>query len=69
MKRLLAACAVAALSLAPASAAPIQSPSDFLGFPVGADRKVADYRQIVSYFRMLETTSPRVEALKTLVGA
>ena len=71
MKRLLAACAVAAVSLAGASAAPIQSPSDFLGFPVGADRKIADYRQIVSYFRMLDSASPRVEVQdlgKTTLG-
>jgi hypothetical protein len=43
------------------AAAPIKSPSEFLGFEVGADRKLADYRQIVSYFRMLDQASPRVE--------
>ncbi|HEU4521347.1 MAG TPA: M14 family metallopeptidase [Thermoanaerobaculia bacterium] len=48
-----------------ASAAPIQSPSQFLGFEVGADRKLADYKQITSYFRMLDGASPRV-ALETL---
>ena len=47
------------------------SPSDFLKFPVGADRKVADYRQIVSYFRALDAASPRVEVVslgKTTLG-
>ena len=42
-------------------AAEIQSPSQFLGFQLGSDRKLADYRQIVSYFRMLDAASPRVE--------
>jgi hypothetical protein len=47
------------------------SPSDFLKFQVGADRKVADYRQIVSYFRALDAASPRVEVVslgKTTLG-
>ncbi len=39
----------------------IQSPSEFLGFRVGADRQLADYKQIVSYFRMLEKTSDRLQ--------
>lgn len=42
--------ALAALLLAGsalrASAASVPSPSEFLGFEVGADRKLADYRQI-----------------------
>ena len=42
-----------------ASAATIPSPSQFLGFEVGADRKVADYRQIASYFKALDAASPR----------
>src|ERR1051325_9938987 len=44
-----------------AAAAPLQSPSQFLGFEVGADRKLADYRQIVSYFKALDEASPRVQ--------
>src|SRR4051812_23236977 len=43
----------------------LQSPSELLGFQVGADRKLADYRQIVPYFRALDAASPRV-ALETL---
>ncbi|HKO57484.1 MAG TPA: M14 metallopeptidase family protein, partial [Thermoanaerobaculia bacterium] len=48
-----------------ASAAPLPSPSQFLGFEVGADRKLADYRQIVSYLKALDDASPRVQ-LETL---
>ena len=60
MKRALLSCAVAALCAATVPAE-VPSPSDFLGFPIGADRKIADYRQIVSYFRALDAASPRVE--------
>ncbi len=51
------------LSIAPAlahSASP-PTPSEFLGIKVGADRTLADYRQISSYFRELEKASPRVK--------
>jgi hypothetical protein len=37
------------------------TPSEFLGFEVGADRKLADYRQVASYFKALRTASDRVE--------
>ncbi|HXG58084.1 MAG TPA: M14 metallopeptidase family protein [Thermoanaerobaculia bacterium] len=47
--------------LATSAFAQIPSPSAFLGFEVGADRKLADYRQIVSYFRALDAASPRLE--------
>ncbi len=39
----------------------IPSPSEFLGIQVGADRVLADHRQIVSYFQALDAASPRVE--------
>lgn len=39
----------------------MQSPSQFLGIDVGADRTLADYKQIVSYFRALGAASPRVQ--------
>src|SRR5580765_7330574 len=52
---LLAACSAAA------SAANPQSPSEFLGFEVGADKKLADYRQIAKYFQALKAASPRVD--------
>ena len=39
----------------------IKTPSEFLGFEVGADRMLADYRQIVSYFKTLAAASDRIE--------
>jgi hypothetical protein len=43
------------------SAEPIKSPSEFLGMSVGADRTLADYRQILAYFKALDAASARVE--------
>jgi len=43
------------------AAEPIQTPSQFLGFQVGADRKLADYHQIASYFKYLASKSPRIQ--------
>ncbi len=58
----LASLAVLVVSAAaiPAHAATVQSPSEFLGFTVGADRTLADYRQIKAYFQALDAASPRV---------
>jgi hypothetical protein len=53
------AAAAGAGSLAEAATAP--TPSEFLGFTVGADRTLADYRQIAGYFRALDAASARVE--------
>lgn len=39
----------------------IQTPSQFLGFEVGADRQLADYKQIASYFKELAKASKRIE--------
>ena len=44
-----------------AGAAKAPTPSEFLGFEVGADKKLADYRQIAKYFQALKAASPRVE--------
>ena len=44
-----------------ALAAGLPSPPEFLGIQVGADRVLADYRQIASYFKALGAASPRVE--------
>ena len=56
------ALAAALLALAtPAPAATVPSPSEFLGMTVGADRTVADYRQVLAYFKALDAASPRVE--------
>ena len=48
----------------PASHVP--TPSQFLGFEVGADRKLADYRQIVSYLKALASAAPDRVELETL---
>ena len=42
-------------------AASAPTPSEFLKMPIGADRTLADYRQMTSYFRALEKASPRVK--------
>src|SRR5258708_40362886 len=57
MKRAFLLVAFVALS----ATAAVQTPSQFLGFEVGADKNLADYKQIVSYFRALATASPRVQ--------
>src|SRR5215510_10398039 len=50
----------------------VPTPSEFLGFEVGADRTLADYRQIVSYFKALAAATPdrlELEVLgKTTLG-
>jgi len=55
--------ALVALCLAASAvrAASIPSPSEFLGLSVGADKTLADYRQILRYFKALDAASPRVE--------
>src|SRR5262245_38189727 len=55
------AAAVLALAASPALAAGVPAPSEFLGIAVGADKTVADYRQILAYFKALDAASPRVE--------
>ena len=47
--------------LAAQKPAHVPTPSEFLGFEVGADRKLADYRQISSYFKALSAASDRVQ--------
>jgi hypothetical protein len=49
------------LGVTAAAHAQVRLPSQFLGIDVGADRTLADYRQITSYFQHLATQSPRVE--------
>ena len=55
--------ALLALSALPAAvrAADIPTPESVLGFKVGADRKLADWVQIVDYFRKLDAASERVK--------
>ncbi len=45
----------------PAAAAPPPSPEGFLGHRVGADRRLADYGQIVRYLEALAAASDRVD--------
>jgi len=52
---------LAILLSASALAKPPPSPSEFLGFEVGGDRRLADYRQIASYFRTLAAASGRIQ--------
>jgi Zinc carboxypeptidase len=47
-----------------AHAAEIPSPSQALKMAIGADRTLADYRQMTAYFEMLDIASPRVEVQK-----
>jgi hypothetical protein len=56
MKRLLLALAIAFPALAQ-----IPAPSSFLKLDVGADKVLADYKQIRAYLRALDAASPRVE--------
>ncbi|HEX6099070.1 MAG TPA: M14 family zinc carboxypeptidase [Thermoanaerobaculia bacterium] len=49
------------LALALPLAAQIPPPSQFLKLDIGADRTLADYKQIRSYFAALDKASPRVE--------
>src|ERR1700738_576449 len=67
MKRAFLLVAFVALS----AHAAVQTPSQFLGFEVGADKNLADYKQIVSYCRALAAASPRVQVQdlgKTTLG-
>ena len=45
----------------PAGAADLRSPEAYLGFPVGADRKLADYEEVRGYLEELAAASPWVE--------
>ncbi len=57
---LVASCAPFAAPGTQAAAADIPSPSAYLKMSIGADRVIADYRQIRSYFALLDERSPRV---------
>src|SRR5687768_7318009 len=53
-------CAIALAALPALAAAEPPSPESVLGFRVGEDRKLADWNEIVGYFRTLDAASPRV---------
>jgi hypothetical protein len=61
MRSALRAVAPLFLAASPLFALSAPTPSEFLKIQVGADRTLADYRQIGSYFRALEKASPRVK--------
>ena len=52
---------VIALFSAISVAQSVPSPSEFLKFEVGADRQLADYSQISSYFKTLAAVSKRLQ--------
>ncbi|MCX5754249.1 MAG: M14 family zinc carboxypeptidase, partial [Candidatus Krumholzibacteria bacterium] len=61
------AAATAPVPGAPATAtapAALKSPAEYLGFEIGADRKLADYEQTLAYFEMLDEASPWVTVKK-----
>src|SRR5882672_7946574 len=73
MAFVLALIAVATFTQAAAqkNGAHVPTPSEFAGFEVGADRKLADYRQIAGYFKALQAASDRVQVQvlgKTTLG-
>lgn len=60
MKRSLLRVALFLVCAATAEAADVPSPEQVLGFAVGADRKLADWHQILTYFELLDERSDRV---------
>ena len=60
-KRIVVPLWVALLLCVGAAAQALQSPSQFLHMPVGADRTLADYGQIARYFHYLAQNSPRMQ--------
>ena len=56
-----AGAAIFALILLPLFLSAQTSPEAFLGFKVGADRKLADYNQIQAYFAKLDSESPKIK--------
>ncbi len=63
--------AIGILFIIPLLSAQVTSPEEFLGFKVGADKKLADMHRIVEYFKKLDGQSDRVfvqEIGKTTLG-
>ena len=60
-----------ALGQKTSNSASVPTPSQFLGFEVGADRQLADYHQIGNYLKKLAEVSPRIQIVplgKTTLG-
>lgn len=60
----LAIALVVNLSAAQLCAASPQPPAEFIGHPIAADYKLADWKKIVAYFRKLDADSDRVQVRK-----
>ncbi len=61
MHRILRALLPFAALISASALAKAPTPSEFLKFEVGSDRRLADYHQIVSYFRALAANTGRVQ--------
>jgi hypothetical protein len=71
MKRKMVFLVILCFGIVPILSAQVTGPEQFLGFKVGADKKLADMVQIVAYFKMLDEQSERVsiqEVGKTTEG-
>lgn len=71
MKKLVFIAAFLAASVSASCQSAITSPEQAFGFKPGADRKLADWNQLTSYFKTLGTQSDRVryeEVGKTTEG-
>ncbi|HLI75833.1 MAG TPA: M14 metallopeptidase family protein [Acidobacteriaceae bacterium] len=71
MRRLAVALVSLVATLSTWAQSPITSPEEAFGFKPGADRKLADWTQLTSYFRTLSTQSDRIryeEVGKTTEG-
>ena len=42
----------------------VTSPADYLGFRIGADRRLADWPQVVEYLNLVSDQSKRVETVE-----
>ncbi|UCE43002.1 MAG: hypothetical protein JSV17_08660 [Candidatus Aminicenantes bacterium] len=60
VKRKIGNFVLALLLFVPIISAQVTSPEQFLGFKVGADKKLADMYQIIEYFQMLDDQSDRI---------
>ncbi|HEX6133475.1 MAG TPA: M14 metallopeptidase family protein [Longimicrobiales bacterium] len=58
-RRVLAAVLALGVTAAPASAQ-VPTPESHFGFEIGADRRLADWDQLVAYYEKLARTSPRI---------
>jgi len=53
--------AALSLLLATSAAAQVPTPAEHFGFEIGTDRKLADWKQLTSFYEQLAKTSPRVK--------